>query len=291
MVSLPFQLLARASAWLDGSAPQSVAEGREGLRRVTRHWALAGPVLPVAQVEEGVVSGVPVRRYRPESARAGLLVFFHGGGWVRGDVETHDRLCRFLARETRRAVVSVEYRRAPEHPYPAAKDDAVAVVRALAPEAPLAVVGDSAGGNLATVAALEASVPLAALGLLYPVLETHEERPSYEAYATGHLLTRAVMREFIAAYLPHAETRKSPGASPLRSGELHRLPPTAVLSAPADVLRSEAEAFAERARAAGVKLEWRDAHGLVHGFGNLLAFARCRDEVRWLAQWLDAQLR
>ena len=238
---------------------------------------------------DGPLGPIPLRVYRPAGAPAStplaVLVFFHGGGWVIGDLETHDVLCRQLTAGSGVSVVSVDYRLAPEHKFPAAVDDAWAATRwvvahagELAVDASrLAVGGDSAGGNLAAVVALLArgkgAPAIAVQVLIYPVTDLVGETRSYRDFAEGYLLTREGMRWFIAHYLTAEAEAADWRASPLRAQSLAGLPPALIVTAGFDPLRDEGEAYAERLRDAGVRVDSVCYGGMIHGFvpmGRLL---------------------
>lgn len=268
---------------------------------IKRAGPLAGkaPALPV--VDAHAVAGVTVRRYRPSASAEALpgVVYFHGGGWVVGDLDTHDGVCRALAAQSGATVVAVDYRLAPEHPFPAAVDDAKAVVEALQRDgaalgvdgARLAVAGDSAGGNLAAATALMVTGLRAQL-LVYPVLDCVEESASYEAFATGHFLTREAMRYYVRTYLPNAGDRARVEASPLRHAEkVLGAPPALVVTAEADVLRDEGLAYVEALRAAGVEVESESGRGMLHGFFNLQGIGEARRVMVRSSAWLRERLR
>ena len=238
---------------------------------------------------DGPLGPIPLRVYRPAGVPAStplaVLVFFHGGGWVIGDLETHDVLCRQLTAGSGVSVVSVDYRLAPEHKFPAAVDDAWAATRwvvahagELAVDASrLAVGGDSAGGNLAAVVALlargEGAPAIAVQVLIYPVADLVGETRSYRDFAEGYLLTREGMRWFIAHYLTAEAEAADWRASPLRAQSLAGLPPALIVTAGFDPLRDEGEAYAERLRDAGVRVDSVCYGGMIHGFvpmGRLL---------------------
>jgi acetyl esterase len=242
-----------------------------------------GPPIVLAEVRDAEAGGVPARLYVPHDAATPgpLVVYFHGGGHVLGDVDSHDAMCRWLARESRIRLLSVDYRLAPEHPFPAAVDDAVAAFRYAtanaaelgADPARVAVGGDSAGGNLAAMAAqLTASDdrPPAYQLLIYPVCDYSRERPSYELFATGFFLTRAEMRWYRNHYLPDGEAALDPRASPLLRDDLSGLPPAYVATAGFDPLRDEGEDYARALRDAGVPVTLRRYAGWVHGFANVI---------------------
>ncbi len=231
---------------------------------------------------------IPLRYYRPAGVDKRepipVLVFYHGGGWVIGDLDTHDVVCRLLSNAARCAVVSVDYRMGPEHKFPAAVDDAYAAAHWVAGEAKslridpekLAVGGDSAGGNLAAVVALmargkrkegDASAPKIGYQLLiYPATDMHMDTKSHESFAKDHLLTRASMDWFQLQYLNGAQDRDDWRASPLRAKSLAGLPPAYVVVAGHDPLRDEGEAYAEALKKAGVPVAFREFPGQIHGF-------------------------
>ncbi len=226
-------------------------------------------------VDDTSVAGVPVRVFQPSvAADLPVLVWFHGGGWVQGSVRTHDRPCRALAHRAGCRVISVDYRLAPEHRFPAAVEDAWAVTQAAAGDsARIAVGGDSAGGNLAAVVALRArdhGLRLRLQLLIYPVIDCDLDRPSYKRCGTGYGLTRESMRWFWSHYMggtpwEHAE------ASPLRAPTLRYAAPALVMACEYDPLRDEALAYAARLRDAGVPVELIEQPGMIHGFFRMAA--------------------
>jgi acetyl esterase len=219
------------------------------------------------------------------AAASSLLVYYHGGGWVIGDLDTHDGPCRFLAAHGGTQVLSIDYRLAPEHPFPAAAEDAWAAhawASANAAElgsvpARIAVGGDSAGGNLATVVSLlardEGATPPALQLLIYPVTTVAREMPSRDLFGDGFLLTRRDMDFFEDNYLPTGTDRTDPRVSPLEAEDLGNLPPAYILTAGFDPLRDEGEAYALRMREAGARVALRRHPGLVHSFANLTAIS------------------
>lgn len=224
---------------------------------------------------------ISARLLVPQQGARGLLVFYHGGGWVIGTLDEYDALCRKIAERSSCAVAMVDHRLAPEHRYPAAVDDCYAATAWLAarveeiarPGAPLIIGGDSAGGNLAAAVALRArerATPAIALQLLiYPVLDADLDRPSYLDPENQPLLTRADMAWFWDHYVPDPNRRLEPEASPLRAADLAGLPPAVVLTAEHDVLRDEGEAYAARLAEAGVPVDARRYAGQAHGFVGL----------------------
>lgn len=258
-----------------------------------------GEALPVAEVVDVSVPGpggdVPVRIYRPEGdAPAPVLVWYHGGGWVIGDVETSDPTARKLCRRAGVVVVSVDYRLAPEHPFPAAPDDAWAALRWVADHigehggdpARLAVGGDSAGGNLAALVAIrardEGGPALRHQLLVYPATDLTMGQPSIVENGEGYFLTKATMEWFTDHYLgadrQHGDPT-SPAVSPLAVEDLSGLPPAQVLTAEFDPLRDEGAAYAERLAEAGVAVEHVPGPGLIHGFFAMGAVSPDADAV------------
>jgi acetyl esterase len=219
--------------------------------------------------------------YEPVAGRSGrdapLIVWFQGGGWVTGNVETHDRVCRLLCVATQATVVSVDYRLAPEAKFPAAVDDCVAAYRwALAQSPTVAIGGDSAGGNLAAVVALvarERGLPQPALQLLvYPVTDYEFESPAMIDNAKGYFLEAESMRWFYGHYARHDSDYDDWRLSPLRAADLTGLAPAVVVTAEYDPLRDQGVAYAQRLRDAGVPTQYVNAAGLIHGFFGMHEF-------------------
>jgi acetyl esterase len=231
---------------------------------------------------DGPHGPIPVRVYRPIGAPADAalpaLVFFHGGGWVIGDMETHDVLCRSLTAEAGIVVVNVDYRLAPEHKFPAAADDAWAATRWVVANAGklgvdparIAVGGDSAGGNLAAVVALlarDAGSPAIALQvLMYPVTDVSTETASYRECGEGYLLTLDSMRWFFDHYLKSPQDAGDWRVSPLRAPSHKGVAPALIITAGFDPLRDEGEAYARTLREAGVRVDYACYGGMIHGF-------------------------
>jgi acetyl esterase/lipase len=278
---------------------RSLTEGRppEAARRMNRHdAAVAQGTRPIqmARLEELSIPGpagpLRARHYLPYGLPAGLpaplLVFFHGGGWVIGDLDTHDGVCRFFAAVAGVQVLSVEYRLSPEHPFPEPVEDAwAAYLWAVENAATLgadpsriAVGGDSAGGNMTGVISIlsrEEGGPSPAMQLLlYPVTDTARDTPSRRLFAEGFLLTRPDMEQFEGYYLPSGTDYADPRISILNQRDLGGLPPAFVATAGFDPLRDEGEAFALKMREAGTKVALRRYPGLIHAFANEIAVSR-----------------
>ncbi len=260
-------------------------------REMYRMMRPLNPELPVHRVEDKVIEGsqgpIPLRIYSPEgNGPHGVLVYFHGGGWVIGDLDTCDAVCREIATLGNLVVVSVDYRMAPEDPYPAAVIDAYDATvwaaenaAALNGNGKVGVAGESAGGNLAAVVALKArdeNGPVIAFQcLLYPVTDCDLTRGSYEENGEGYLLETRSMVWFWDTYCPDAAQRREATASPLLAGNLSDLPPALVVTAEFDPLRDEGEAYAAALKAAGVDSEARRYDGLVHDFFATAALFQC----------------
>jgi len=262
--------------------------GPEEARTFYASMQLPAPEVPLASVEDRNIPGpegeIPIRIYKPEApGPLPALLYFHGGGWVIGSIETHDASCRELADKAGCAVVSVGYRLAPEHRYPAAADDCYAATCWLAEHgaalgidpARMAAGGDSAGGNLTAVVAQMArdrgGPQLRLQLLLYPVTDADFERPSYVENGEGYLLEAAAMRWFFDHYAPEPRQRAEPYCSPLQARDLAGLAPALVITAEFDPLRDEGEAYAERLKAAGVPTTHTRYAGMTHGFFSMSA--------------------
>lgn len=226
-----------------------------------------------------IAAGTPVRIYRPSSGSPlPAIMYFHGGGWVLGNIETHDALCRHLALASGSAVISVDYRLAPEHPFPAAFDDCYEATQYVSKHAGelgldpnrIAVAGDSAGGNLAAAVTLKArdedAPKIHSQWLIYPVLEANFDTASYMDFATDHGLTRQTMQFFWNQYVRKKTDRSNPYAAPLKTDHLNGLPFTQIITAECDVLRDEGEQFATVLKEAGVEVEHTRYEGMPHGF-------------------------
>ena len=269
------ELSAQATPPLQDLTPE---QARQGMLATT---ALLGEPPSVAQVEDLEIPGpngqVPVRLYRPAiTGPLPLLVYFHGGGWVMGNIDTHDGLCRSLANSAQCLVASVDYRLAPEHKYPAAVEDAYAATSWLAEHSgrwqtnATIVAGDSAGGNLAAAVALmardRAAPPLKLQVLVYPITDFSFETASYAQFADGYLLTKEAMKWFWEHYLATPTQGTEPYASVLQAASLRGLPPALVIAAGYDPLRDEGKAYADRLAQAGVLVTYKCYESMLHGF-------------------------
>ncbi len=260
-----------------------------------------------APPEDGVrcidvsAGGVASRAYFPGRAKAGpVIVYMHGGGWVIGDLESHHPLCTMLAAVTGLRVVAVDYRLAPEHPYPAAHDDCLAAARWVAGspaelEAPvkgIAVAGDSAGGNLALhVAAQMGKGDVLAQLLIYPVGDcTAPAHGSYKDFAEGYVLDRKLMDRFIGDYLPDAARAGEPAVSPVLHAMPADLPPTIILTAGLDPLRDQGRALAGLIADTGSEVHFIEAKGLIHGLATMRAAFPTGDRIMRRAASLLADL-
>ena len=260
-------------------------------RRISteRRLAAALPVLPLHDVQNMMVEdpngAIPIRVYRPSAAPdLPVVVFFHGGGWVICDLDSHDGLCRTVARDANCVVVSIDYRLAPEAPFPAAVDDCIAATKWVAHNGEalgadtsrLAVMGDSAGGNLAAVVAqhmaaqqLVGQVVLRMQCLVYPVTDHDFETASYLEFARDNYLTRVAMQWYWDRYVPDKELRSDPRVAPLRAENLIGLPRTLIVVAGCDPLRDEGIAYAGRLAGAGTDVVLRHYDGTFHGFVSM----------------------
>jgi acetyl esterase len=271
----------------------SAAEARR-LYKETR--ALLSPPVPeVGEVRDLAASGpagpIPLRLYRGLGTAAGaplpVLAYFHGGGWTIGDLDTHDIICRTLANNAGCAVVAADYRMGPEHKFPAAVEDCIAVTRWVAQQAGalgvdaarIAVGGDSAGGNLATVVAITlrdaGGPPLVFQALAYPATDQRMDSATHAKFGEGYLLTRNNMLWFRDNYLS-PEDYDDWRASPMRAADLARLPPAHIITAGYDPLLDEGRAYSDRLLAAGVPVLYECFEGMAHGFltmGGVVAAA------------------
>lgn len=284
----------------------SVADAR-ALYRDRRTFTQPDPP-PVASVRDlearGPAGPIPLRSYRPAGSDADaalpVLVYYHGGGWVIGDLETHDTLCRQLANLSGCAVIAVDYRMGPEHRFPAAVDDCIAATRWVRANAAalkvdparLAVGGDSAGGNLAAVVALAArdsgDLPIAFQLLIYPATDARRGAPSHTTNGQGYLLTRDTIAWFHDHYIADPAQDLDWRASPLLHPDLSRLPPAFVLTAGYDPLRDEGLQYAQKLSEAGNRATLVNFERQIHGF---IPMGRVIDEANVAVQLCAAQLR
>lgn len=276
------QLMLRLAA-IAGPAAETlpIEKGRIAILRQSR---LAGGVQPVGEVSDHWVTGHKARLYVPteEAAPGALLVFFHGGGFIYGDLESHDAGCRYLAEKSGVRVLSVEYRLGPACPFPAAYDDAVAAFRQVLDRAAefgaepgrIGVGGDSAGGNLATLVALDAREKCAFQLLIYPVVQFDEITRSRQLFGNGFFLTDGFIELAGSGYVPEGTDPRDPRLAPLHADIPEGVAPAYVCTAGFDPLRDEGEAYAEKLRAAGVKTELRRFPDQIHGFFNVVGAGR-----------------
>ncbi|MHB1444163.1 MAG: alpha/beta hydrolase [Acidimicrobiales bacterium] len=272
-----------AQAGARSAAETSPEEMRAGYALLS---ALGLPVAEPASTEDRLIPGptgdIPVRIYRPQTEGTHpVVVFFHGGGFVIGGLDTHDPLCQQLSSRVPAVVVSVDYRLAPEHPFPAAVEDCWAATQWVAANAAglgadpgrLAVAGDSAGGNLAAVVAIRArdagSPPVSFQLLIYPTTDATGSHPSIEENGQGYFLTAETMAWFQGHYLGADGDRNHPDASPLFVEDLSGLAPAFIVTAEYDPLRDEGEAYGRRLEEAGVATKVRRYDGMIHAFFQL----------------------
>lgn len=285
----------------ESSKTMTPASCRKMLRDLAAARSDIPPPQPASVEDTALPGGVPIRIYRPMDKAVPTVVYFHGGGWVAGDLETHDRACRQMTLDLNAVVISVDYRRPPEAPFPAAYEDAVAATQwAFTQVASLGgdvkrigVAGDSAGGNLAAACAIacrDLGLALAAQCLIYPATDLaggyrdgslNIAYPSRGENASGYFLELDTMQWFAEHYLPERSLLTDPRASPIRASSLAGLAPAVVTSAQFDPLRDEGIAYAAALRAVGVKVHEHRGAGLVHGYvGMASAVPAAFEEVR-----------
>ncbi|GAB3000120.1 alpha/beta hydrolase [Amycolatopsis acidiphila] len=286
-LALDAQLLLRLQQVGKSSMSQDTPELARAMLAESQHLVSGKPIEPVSTRELTIPDdndGIPATLYTPDGLPedSGLLVFYHGGGWVIGTRASHDNTARFLARYAGVRVLSIEYRLAPEHPFPAAADDAVAAFDYAYAKAKdlgadperIAVGGDSAGGNLAAVAAqvtTRRGGPAPAFQLLlYPGVDASVRRRSRELFGSGFFLTDTDMTWFIDHYAPTGVDRTDPRLSPLLAKDFSGLPPAYIATAGFDPLRDEGEAYGEKLREAGVPVAASRQSDLIHGYVNFL---------------------
>ena len=285
---------------------QSPTDARKAMEAML---TVLGPGPAVHKVEDckipGPASEIPLRVYTPAGKPNGILMYFHGGGWVVGDLASHDYVCRVFTNETGCVVVAVDYRLAPEHKFPAGPDDCYAAAQWVSKNAAslgsdadhIAVGGDSAGGNLAAVVSLMArnrgGLRIRHQMLIYPATDAAMDTPSYKEFtADGFVLSKLDMEWFWNYYIPNAKDRENPYASPARARDLKNLPPAHIITASHDPLRDEGEAFAELLKKSGNKVKVKRYEGVVHGFVSLqAAIDQGKTATRELSEELKASLK
>jgi acetyl esterase len=285
---------------------QSPADARKAMDAMLN---VLGPGPDVHKVDDrkipGAAGDIPVRIYSPAGKPIGILVYFHGGGWVVGDIASHDYVCRALTNAAGCTVVSVDYCLAPEHKFPAGPEDCYAATVWVSKNAAslgsdadhIAVGGDSAGGNLAAVIALMArdrgGPRIRHQMLIYPVTDAAMDTPSYKEFtADGFVLSKLDMEWFWGYYLANKKDGENPYASPSRARDLSNLPPAHIITASHDPLRDEGEAYGELLKKAGNKVKVKRYEGVVHGFFSLqAAIDQGKTATRDLAEELKASLK
>jgi acetyl esterase len=278
-LSVDTQLMLRLERVAGESDPstQPIPVGRRTLRRQA---GLAGGRQPIGSVRELTAAGLPARLYVPTGAAPSgpLLVFLHGGGFIYGDLDSHDAACRFLAERSGVRVLAVDYRLAPEAPFPAAYDDSVAAFEWAVDHAAeldadpdrIGVGGDSAGGNLAAGVALAARERCAFQLLVYPVTQSAERTESRRLFAEGFYLTAGFIALATSTYLPAGTDPRDPRHAPLHAEVPDGVAPAYVATAGFDPLRDEGEAYARKLEDAGVKVTLKRYPGQIHGFFNVV---------------------
>lgn len=270
-----------------GERPRSALSVDETRAAMRRNASAVGPGPALSRVEDlSLAAGLRARQYRPEiAASLPLLVYFHGGRFFSGDLETHDAVCRSIAMSAGCRVLAVDYRLAPEHPFPAAWDDACAAVEwALAQNVAVGVAGDSAGANLAAAAALDKrQSALQCQVLIYPMIDATCSLESHNEFAAGYGPGSADMARGWREYLGAGTDPRDPRASPLFANEFDGVAPALVLTAEYDCLRDEGEAYAKKLEQAGAPVQLQRYDGMIHGFlglgGNIPAVRRAIGDI------------
>ncbi|WP_431030401.1 alpha/beta hydrolase [Lysinibacillus sp. LZ02] len=250
---------------------------------------------------EGLESTLPIRIYTPAAGGPfPIVVYFHGGGFVYGDLDTHDAICRALTNASDHIVVAVDYRLAPEHPFPAAPNDCYTAAKWVYEHAAelngdanrLSLVGDSAGGNLSTVVSLMAKekgeLEIAKQILMYPTVDlgaTHKY-PSYEENGEGYFLTKETIDVFRGAYIHDERLTYHPYVAPMNVADHSGLPPTMIITAGFDPLRDEGEVYGEKLKQAGVEVDIRHEAGLIHGFFNLFSIMKSNEDIDYIYKYM-----
>lgn len=266
---------------------------RKSANRISKQvdWLIDYPSVQLYRVENLNITGrscqIPIRIYRPTAQeQLPLILFFHGGGFVINDLDSHDKVCRRIARDNQSVVIAVDYRLAPEFPFPAATHDCYDATL-WASEHPeihkadpnrITVMGDSAGGNLATVVALMSKAlngpQIHQQILIYPCTDGTLSHPSIEQFAEGYFLTKKLMQWFLNHYIPSPQAVYDPYVSPLFAEDLSDLPPTWLATAAFDPLRDEGRAYAKKLTIAGNKVIHKEYPGMIHGFFALPRLSR-----------------
>ncbi|WP_019412939.1 alpha/beta hydrolase [Paenisporosarcina sp. TG20] len=283
--------------------PEGYTQTIEDIR--SRASVVTGAVEHVHKVEDRTIQGpeslIPIRIYSPEGNESfPIVVFFHGGGFVYGDLETHDAVCRGLVNASQHIVVAVDYRLAPEHPFPAAVNDCYAAAKWVYENASefngdstrLSVAGDSAGGNLATVVCLmnkeTGGLSIAKQVLMYPVTDSYqpEKYDSYKENGSGYFLTAESMGLFSMLYVQNKDYAFHPYAAPMNATDLSDLPPALIITAEYDPLRDEGELYADKLKKAGVPVTLKREDGLIHGFFNLFSLLDSKDDIKEIYEYI-----
>lgn len=274
---------------------QTVADRRAGYAALS---SIAGPGPQIESVVDSEIAGVPVRTYR-NGADVGVFVYIHGGGFTIGDLDTHDPVCRQLCVESAATVVSIDYRLAPEHPFPAGINDAWAVLQAIhadraayGDDTRIVVGGDSAGGTFAAALALlarDAEIDVAAQLLIYPSVDAEDDSPSMTDNGTGYILTADTMRWFGDRYQADATDFR---ASPIRAESHKGVAPALIITAQYDPLRDQGAAYARVLEAAGVDVTYANYDGMVHAFFQLSPIvAKAKSAIDQVAKAARSALR
>jgi acetyl esterase len=283
-----------------------IAEAREAFKKMNRRSVPAAEAVSVIADYACPSPGgdIPIRVYVPAGQNGGprpVIAFVHGGGWVFGDLEDYDSLCCALANRSRCRVVSIGYRLAPEHKYPAALEDVERGLRwiftnaaSLSTDASMiGVVADSAGANLAAVVAQSSqpSLPIRAFALIYPAMDLTMSHPSHEELGDGYLLTRLTLQWFLGHYLPDGVDPGAPRISPLYGPAIPGLKHALILTAGFDPLRDEGRAFSDKLRHEGIEVSYECYDSMIHGFmamGGVVAQADAG--ISQVASWIKAKL-
>jgi acetyl esterase len=288
--------------------PEGYSPTLEDIR--SRSSAVKGTVEAVHKVEDRSIQGpeslIPIRIYTPEGQGPfPIVVFFHGGGFVYGDLESHDAVCRSIVNASQHIVVAVDYRLAPENPFPAAPNDCFAATKWVYENASelngdktnLSVAGDSAGGNLAAVVCLMAKekggLSISKQVLLYPVTDSYEpgKYDSYIENGKGYFLTTDSMGLFSKLYVQNSEWRNHPYATPLNAPDVSCMPPALIITAEYDPLRDEGEVYAEKLRNSGVEVTLEREEGLIHGFFNLFSLMDSKEDLKEIYESIGSFLK